>query len=89
MTMTDMQNLSAQLNEMDRQQRVYETAMASLNKQRSMREAEGLALMFAWDTFGEEALGDTAIGKASKVAAMFCIGFAFLTPCLLFIKYAL
>lgn len=87
--MTNMQNLDAQLNEKDRQHQVYTAAMASVKKQRSMREAEGLALMFAWDAFGEETQGDKPLAKAGRVAQMFCIGFAFLTPCLLFMKYAL
>jgi hypothetical protein len=84
-----MENLDKQLAEKERQMQVYEDAMASLKQQRLQQEGESLTLMFAWDAFGEQAHEDTSLGKASKLAAMFCIGFAFLTPCLMFIKFVM
>lgn len=87
--MSNMENLDAQLSEKERQQRVYEAAMRQLARQRALREGEGLALMFAWDAFGEEAQAGRRLGRISQWAANFCIGFAFLTPCLLFARYML
>lgn len=87
--MTNMQNLDAQLAEKDRQQRVYETAMASIKHQKLEFEGAGLALMFGWDEFGEQTKPGGALAAASKAAEFFCIGFAFFAPCLLFAAYAL
>jgi hypothetical protein len=87
--MSNMENMSAQLSEKERQQQVYDAAMAELAKRRRIREGEGLGLMFAWDAFGEQSQGATGLGRLSRLAAMFCIGFAFLTPCLLFARYML
>lgn len=87
--MTNMENLDAQLAEKDRQQRVYEAAMASLKQQRLESEGAGLTLMFGWDEFGEQTKPGGSLAIASKAAEMFCIGFAFFAPCLLFAAYAL
>ena len=87
--MTDMQNLEAQLSEKERQQRVYEAAMASLKQQRIDTERSGYALMAGWTTFGEKVEQGGTTTKIAKGAEMFCIGFAFLTPCLLFAAYVL
>ena len=86
--MSNMESLNLQLSEKERQQRVYEAAMASLARQKMYREGEGLTLMFAWDAFGEETQKGI-VGKAAKGAELFCIGFAFLAPCLLFATYVL
>lgn len=87
--MSNMENLDAQLSETERQQRVHDAAMRQLSQRRRMRDAEGLAIMYAWDAFGERSRGKTALGRLSQLAAMFCIGFAFLVPCLLFARYML
>ncbi len=87
--MTNMENLDRQLGEKERQQRVYEEAMAKLNHMRQTQEGEGLTLMFAWDAFGEAAAETSIIGKAAKGAEMFCIGFACAAPVLLFWAYVL
>jgi len=74
--------------EKERQQVVYDRAMASLRQQSLDEEGAGLALMFGWDEFG----GQTKVGmgaKAAKAAEFFCIGFAFAAPVLLFAIYAL
>lgn len=86
--MTNMESLDAQLAEKERQQAVYEKAMASLKQQNLDEEGAGLALMFGWDEFG----GQTKLGvgaKAAKAAEFFCIGFAFFAPVLLFWIYVL
>jgi len=87
--MTNMENLDRQLDEKARQQRVYEEAMAKLKHKRQTQEGEGLTLMFAWDAFGEAASETSLIGKAAKGAQLFCIGFAFAAPVLLFWTYVL
>ena len=84
-----MENLDAELSEKERQQRVYERAMASLELQRKTRAGEGLAIVHAWDAFGEQTRERGIMRLASTFAMMFCIGFAFLVPCLLFIRYVL
>lgn len=85
--MTNMENLDRQLGEKERQQEVYEKAMAKLKHMRQTQEGEGLTLMFAWDAFGTSAAEGTLIGKAAKGAQMFCIAFAFAAPPLLFWTY--
>ena len=87
--MSNMENLDAQLNEKERQQRVYDTAMRELARRSKLREGEGLALIYAWDAFGQRTQGKTLIGRLSHAAELFCIGFAFLAPVLLFAAYAL
>jgi hypothetical protein len=87
--MSNMENLEAQLAERDRQQRVYDAAMTSLKHQRLDQDGAGLALMFAWDSFGEEVRENRAFAMMSKLSGMFCIGFAFVTPCLLFMRVVL
>ena len=84
-----MENLDAALAEKERQQRVYEKAMASLKHQRLSREGEGLTLMFAWDAFGEEVTGNKPLAKAGAAAQMFCVAFAGLAPILLFYKFVM
>ncbi|MFK7874611.1 MAG: hypothetical protein AB8B71_02360 [Paracoccaceae bacterium] len=84
--MTNMENMDRLLAERERQQEIYDRAMASIKLQRQYREGEGLTLMFAWDAFGEEVTGDGLFAKAGKAAQMFCIGFAFLAPSLLLIQ---
>jgi hypothetical protein len=86
--MTNMESLNAQLAEKERQHRVYEKAMASLRRQHLDEEGAGLALMFGWDEFG----GQTKTGfmaRAAKFAELFCIGFAFFAPVLMFWIYVL
>lgn len=87
--MSNMEDLDSQLSEKARQQRVNDNAMRALERQRMQRERDGLVLMYAWNAFGERSQGNTRLGRLSRVAAMFCIGFAFLTPCLLFARYML
>lgn len=87
--MNDMQNMDRLMAEKTRQQEVYERAMAKLEHKKNLREGEGLTLMFAWDAFGTEAKENKAFATMAKGAEFFCIIFAFLTPCLLFIRYVL
>ncbi len=87
--MSNMENLDVELSEKERQQRVYDTAMKKLSGRRRIREGEGLGVVYAWNAFGQRSQGNTALGKLSKFAELFCIGFAFLTPCLLFARYML
>lgn len=87
--MTNMEDLDTQLNEKERQQRVYEAAMRELARQRRIREGETLGIMYAWHAFGERSVADTRLGKLAHVAQLFCIGFAFLTPCLLVARHLL
>ena len=86
--MTNMESLNTQLAEKERQQRVYETAMASLKQQDAMDEGAGLTLMFGWDQFGEQVRGGL-LARASKAAELFCIGFAFVAPVLMFWSFVL
>ena len=87
LTMSNMQDLDAQLAEKERQQRVYDAAMRKLAARRLAQEGEGLGIVYAWNAFGERSLGDTRLGRLSRLAEKFCIGFAFLTPCLLFARH--
>lgn len=86
--MTNMQSLNAQLAEKERQQRVYERAMASLNQQKLEEEGAGLTLMFGWDEFGQQTKTGL-VTRAAKGAEFFCIGFAFFAPVLMFWTYVL
>ena len=86
--MTNMENLEAQLAERERQQKVYDQAIAKLNMRRAKNVRNGYAVMAAADSFGESA-ANGSMARAAKVAQMFCIAFAFVTPCLLFIAHAL
>lgn len=86
--MTNMESLDTQLAEKERQQRVYETAMASIKQQRLDEEGAGLTLMFGWDEFGAQTRTGL-VAKAAKSAELFCIGFAFAAPVLLFWTYVL
>ena len=85
--MTNMESLNAQLAEKERQQRVYDRAMASIKQQRLDEEGAGLTLMFGWDEFGAQTKTGL-MARAAKAAEFFCIGFAFLAPVLLFWSYA-
>jgi len=67
--MTNMENLDAQLVEKERQQVVYDRAMASLRQQSLDEEGAGLALMFGWDEFG----GQTKVGMGAKPVLLFAI----------------
>jgi hypothetical protein len=87
--MSNMENLDAKLNEKERQRRVYETAMRKLDRRNKLREGEGLTLIYAWDAFGQRTKGKTFIGRLCHAAELFCIGFAFLAPVLLFATYVL
>jgi hypothetical protein len=84
-----MRNLpDSELTEQERQQRVYDRAMASLHRQRLTEEGAGLALMYGWDQVGE-VTRNTRLGKLAHAAQLLCIAFAFVVPCLLFIRVAL
>lgn len=87
--MSNMEDLDGQLSERERQKRVYDAAMAELARQRQRRENAGLGIMAAWGRFGARTQADRGLGKLSSLATKFCIGFAFLTPCLLFARYML
>lgn len=87
--MSNMESLNAQLSEKERQQRAYEAAMASIERQDMRRERNGVALMLAVDAVGQGTRGTGIVAKAAKGAEMFCIGFAFLTPCLLLAAHVL
>lgn len=86
--MTNMESLDTQLAEKERQQGVYEAAMASLKQQKLEEEGAGLTLMFGWDEFGAQTRTGP-LAKAAKGAELFCIGFAFFAPVLLFWTYVL
>lgn len=86
--MTNMESLNAQLAEKERQQRVYEDAMASIDRQKIKEEDKGLALMLGWDNFGN-GTKTGMMGRAAKGAELFCIGFACVAPVLLFWGYVL
>ena len=86
--MSNMESLNTQLAEKERQQRVYDKAMASLERQHIDEEGAGLTLMFGWDAFGSQTKTGLG-GRAAKAAEMFCIGFACLAPVLLFWGYVL
>ena len=81
--MSNMENLDTQLSEKERQQKVYERSVKSLNAEKNKTEASGYAVMSAALGYGEGALGTGTFGKVSHYAKLFCIGFAFLVPSLL------
>lgn len=81
--MSNMENLETQLSEKQRQMKVYEQSLASLNVEHRKRTAGGYAVMAAAIGYGEGSLGNARFGKISHGAKLFCIGFAMLVPSLL------
>lgn len=81
--MSNMESLESQLSEKERQAQMNEQALASIQTEKSKREAGGYAVMAAFLGYGEGALGKGAFGKISHAAKLFCIAFAFLAPSLL------
>ena len=84
--MSNMENLDNELNERERQARVYERSMASIKTKNLKQEATGYGLMSTILGYGEASEGDGAFGKISQAAKLFCIAFAGLAPCLLVIQ---
>lgn len=81
--MTNMENLEYQLSEKERQQKVNELALESLNSDMRRSEARGYAVMSAALGYGEGSTGNGTFGKISHVSKLFCILFAFLIPSIL------
>ena len=78
-----MENLEKQLNEKERQEMVYQSALAEIRSDETRKSAGGHAVMAAALGYGEAATGTGTFGKVSHAAKLFCIGFAFLVPSLL------
>ncbi len=81
--MSNMENLDLQLSEKERQQQVYNRAVAQIESKKTKRAAGGYGVMAAALGYGEGAMGQGTFGKISHAAKLFCIGFAFLVPSLL------
>ncbi|WP_375229864.1 hypothetical protein [Roseobacter sp. S98] len=81
--MSNMENLESQLTEKERQARIYDQAVESIQAQQVRRSARGYAVISSAMNYGEGALGDGAFGRISQGAKMFCILFAMLVPSLL------
>ena len=78
--MTRMENLQPNLDEQARQDAVYENAMRSINAKRRGTERNGDVVMSSAMGYGEGALGDGLVGKASHAAKLFMIGFGCAVP---------
>ncbi|MEO0938337.1 MAG: hypothetical protein AAFY38_09295 [Pseudomonadota bacterium] len=87
--MTNMEDMQTKLTEAERQQRVYDAAMASLNAEKTARERNGYVLMSSFMGYGEAATGNGIFGKVSELAKVFCIAFACAVPPLLVWIYLL
>ena len=81
--MTNMEDMHTKLTEAERQQQVYDAAMASLKAETVRDERNGYAVMSGFMGYGEAAMGGGAFSKVSHVAKLFCIAFACATPPLL------
>lgn len=81
--MVNMENLESKLSEAERQRVVYETAMASISRERETAPAGGHATMAAAMGYGASASDGFVMSKVSHGAKLFCILFAMLTPSLL------
>ncbi|WVX50467.1 hypothetical protein ROLI_035650 [Roseobacter fucihabitans] len=81
--MSNMENLENQLSEKERQRRVNEQALSSIQAHETRQEARGYAVMASFLGYGESALGNGKFGKVSHAAKLFCIVFAMLVPSLL------
>lgn len=81
--MSNMESLEVQLNEKERQEKTFNKAVARINAEKRLKEANGYAVMSAVFGYGDGALGDGKLAKISHGAKLFCIGFAFLLPSLL------
>ena len=87
--MTRMENLQPDLDEQARQDAVYQSAMASIQRSKMEQEKQGYVVMAGFMSYGEGALGDGWFGKVSHAAKLFCIGFAFAVPPLMVALYLL
>lgn len=87
--MTNMEDMNTKLTEAERQQRVYDAAMASLNNEKASVERQGHTVMSSFMSYGEAATGNGVFGKLSEAAKLFCIAFAFAVPPLLVWIYLL
>lgn len=81
--MTDMQNMNAQLSEKERQQKVYEAAMASLHRAEDARIRAGAQVIGLYGPGDNMPHSETRMAKAADVANKFLILFACLAPSLL------
>ncbi|WP_208353928.1 hypothetical protein [Pseudaestuariivita rosea] len=78
--MSNMKNMQNQLDEQQRQDAVYEAAMASVRRSQRAREAGGYAVMSAAMGYGESAMGKGWFSKINHAAKLFCIAAAFIIP---------
>jgi len=81
--MTKMEDMNTKLTEAERQQQVYDRAMASLARERMGRERGGYAVMSSAMGYGEASEGAGVFRAISQGAKLFCIAFAFAVPPLL------
>lgn len=78
--MTRMENLQPNLDEQARQDAVYQAAMSSINASKRDQERNGYAVIGGAMAYGEGALGDGLLAKASHAAKLFMIAFACALP---------
>jgi len=81
--MTNMESLETQLNEQERQTKVYEAAVASLKAEKTRNAARGHAVMSSFMSYGRASNGDGGFGKVTQLSKLFMIGFLFLAPSIL------
>ncbi|MEL7097277.1 MAG: hypothetical protein AAGM84_00475 [Pseudomonadota bacterium] len=87
--MTNMEDMNTKLTEAERQQQVYDRAMASLSLDSARQERNGHAVMSTFMSYGAASEGTGVFGKVSQAAKLFCIAFAFAVPPLLVWGYLL
>ncbi|MCF6445563.1 hypothetical protein [Nereida sp. MMG025] len=77
--MTNMENMDAQMAEKERQQAVYERAMAELN---AAPRPRAIKTYVTSDVKTEEPLmfSEGMLGSMAHSAQLFCIAFAMITP---------
>jgi len=81
--MSNMENLESQLSEQERQTKIYEDAVASINADKNRKSAQGYAMMASISGYGEGAMGTGTFGKITHGCKLFLIAFALLVPSLL------
>lgn len=78
--MTNMEDMNKKLTEAERQQMVYDRAMASLKAEDDRRVQQGYAMMATATGYGDGRLDRGVSGAVVHVARLFVIGFLCAVP---------
>lgn len=81
--MSSMEDLEPQLNEHERQSKVYREAVAEIEARKRRNSARGYAVMAGLMSLEDAAKGTGKMGKIVHATKLFLILFAFLAPSLL------